>query len=48
MHTIPLIQGLRKTNQPIKVLYNTNSQLINKIGDDGGMAEIEGLGEYTS
>lgn len=45
MHTILLIQGLRKT---IKTFYTTNFHSINKIGDNESIAEIERVRGYTS
>jgi hypothetical protein len=45
---IPLIQGLRKTRQPIKTVYNTSFQLINKTGDNESIAEIEAMRGYAS
>ncbi len=40
---IPLIQGLRKPNQPIKTGCNTSFQLINKMGDDESIVEIDAM-----
>ncbi len=45
MYMIPLIQGLRKT---IKTVYDINFQLINGVGDNGGIAEIDGVRGYAS
>jgi hypothetical protein len=45
---IPLIQGLRKPNQPIKTVYDSNLQLINEMGGDVGIAGVDGMREYTS
>ena len=42
---IPLIQGLRKTRQPIKTVYGINLQLINKTGDNESIAEIDAMRE---
>ena len=42
---IPLIQGLRQT---IKTVYDSNLQLINEMGDDEGIAEIDAMRGYTS
>ncbi len=44
---IPLIQWLRKPNQPIKTVYDSNLQLINEMGDEG-IAEIDAMRGYTS
>jgi hypothetical protein len=43
-----LIQGLRKTRQPIKAIYNTSFQLINKTGDSESIVEIRAIQEYAS
>jgi hypothetical protein len=45
---IPLIQGLRKTRQTIKTVYNTSFQFINKMGDNESIVEIDAMREYTS
>ena len=42
---IPLIQGLRKTIQPIKTVYNAIFQLINTTGDNESIAEIDAMRE---
>ncbi len=42
---IPLIQGLRKTIQPIKTVYTTSFHPINKMGCNEGIAEIDAMRE---
>jgi hypothetical protein len=43
MYMIPLIQGLRKPRQPIKTVCNTNLQLINEIGGDESIADVDAM-----
>lgn len=45
---IPLIQGLRKSNQPTKSGCNTSFQLINEMGDDESIVEIDAMRGYAS
>jgi hypothetical protein len=40
---IPLIQWLRKIKQPIKTVYCINLQLIDEMGGDEGIAEIDAM-----
>jgi hypothetical protein len=43
MLIIPLIQWLRKPNQPIKTVYNTNFHPIDKMGDNESIVEIDAM-----